>query len=101
MDMPMEAPMEESPMDEMDEMAEMEGGEGISLTIDKLPDGSFTVSPNPGESQPAEDIDAALEMARMILSAGARPDEEGAMAGYAKGAPKAGGRMPMAKVFGE
>jgi hypothetical protein len=99
MDMPMMD--QENPAETMAEGGAEEPGEGLSVTIDKLPDGTFTVSPNPGEPEPAESLDAALQMAGQILSAGARPDEEGAMTGYAKGAPKQSGRMPMAKVFGE
>lgn len=43
---------------------------GASVTIDKLPDGTFTVSPNPGKPQPAGSIDEALEMARGLLDGG-------------------------------
>jgi hypothetical protein len=56
---------------------EMAEGEGMSVTIDKLPDGTFTVSANPGEPQPAADIDAALEAARGLL--GGEANEEAAM----------------------
>ena len=81
---------------------EMAEGEGLSVTIDKLPDGTFTVSQNPGEPQPAADIDAALEAARTILTAGATPDEAGLEAGYAKGAaPPRLGRPTPGAVFGE
>ena len=78
------------------------GGGGESVTIDKLPDGTFTVSENPGEPQPAASLDEALQMAASLLSDPATPDDQGVANGYAKGAPKKlPGKPSVGAVFGE
>ena len=52
-------------------------GEGMSVTIDKRPDGTLTVSQNPGEPQPAASIDEALNTAKQML--GGAPDDRSMM----------------------
>ena len=69
-------------------------GEGMSVTIDKLPDGTFTVSANPGEPQPANSVEEALQAAKQLLTAGeAGQAKADIQAGYDKVTPPGGRPM--------
>ncbi len=72
----------DTPMQPQEEMAE-----GASVTIDKLPDGTFTVSANPGEPQPAGSAQEACQMAIALLNGGGAEAKGQIQAGYDKVTP--------------
>lgn len=75
-----------------------EGEGGVSVTIDKLPSGAFTVRSGAGEPVPVKSIDEALQKADAMLQ-GAPSDDESAgqvQAGY----DRVAGKRPMAKRMG-